>query len=170
MLPVTIWFHGHCALTKHWTPTLRSCEEHYEPYQNFLTAVHFPGSLFLLNVNHASSQKNTRFVIYFCPGMKVCHIFPLFYVLTYTHHYWGTFFFYITLQHYFPLCRSVAKSFLLTNSTIHHSVHLLCTVQQVQSHKLLPFIIPALSHFERYSLFNWIYFTSMVHVLTDDYH
>jgi len=51
----------------------------------------------LLNVNHVSPQKNTSSVIYFCPGMKVCHIFHLFCVLTCTQHYWGTFFFYITL-------------------------------------------------------------------------
>jgi len=29
------------TLTEHWTHTLRSCQEHYEPYQNFLTAVCF---------------------------------------------------------------------------------------------------------------------------------
>jgi len=89
------------TLTEHWTHTLRSYQEHYEPYQNFLTAVCSPGSLFLLNVNHVSSQKNTSFVTYFCPEMKVCHIFPLFYVLTSTQHYWGTFFFYI------PLCNII---------------------------------------------------------------
>ena len=55
------------TLTEHWTPTLRSCQEQYEPYQNFLTAVCFPGCLFLLNVNHASSQKKISFVSYFCP-------------------------------------------------------------------------------------------------------
>jgi len=44
------------TLTEHWTRTLRSYQEHYEPYQNFLTAVCFPGFLFLLNVSHAPSQ------------------------------------------------------------------------------------------------------------------
>jgi hypothetical protein len=55
------------TLTEHWTHTLSSYQEHYEPHQNFLTTVCSPGSLFLLNVNHASSQKNTSFVTYFCP-------------------------------------------------------------------------------------------------------
>jgi hypothetical protein len=32
-------------ITEHWTPSLRTCQEHYEPYQNFLTVVCFAGSL-----------------------------------------------------------------------------------------------------------------------------
>jgi hypothetical protein len=128
--------------------------------------------VFLLNINQVSSQKNTGFVIYF-GNESVPHFSPVLCVVFYTALLRQVFLLYHSLQHYLPLCalcRSAAKASLWTNSTIHHSVHLLCTVRQAQSHKLLPFIIPVLSHFVRYSLFNWTHFTSMVHVLTDDYH
>jgi hypothetical protein len=164
-----------CTPTEHWTHTFRVMARTLRTISKLSNSCTFPWLfVLLLNVNQASYQKNTDFVIYF-GNESVPHFSSVLCAVFYTALLRQVFLLHHSLQHYLPLrtlCRSVAKSSISTNSTIHHSVHLLCTVWQAQSHKLLPFITPVLSHFVQYSLFNWIrvHFTSMVHVLTDDYH
>jgi hypothetical protein len=115
-----------CTLTKHWTPTLRSFQEHYEPYQNFLTAVCFPGPLCSYLMPCVISEKHKFCHLFLSRNESVSYFPSILCAVLNTALLRHIFLLHPSQQHYFPLCTlctSVVKSSLLTKSTIHHSVH-----------------------------------------------
>jgi len=75
-----------CTPTEHWTHTFRVMARTLRTISKLSNSCTFPWLfVLLLNVNQASYQKNTDFVIYF--GNESVPHFPLFCVLSSTQHY-----------------------------------------------------------------------------------